>query len=133
MRTLHGLHIRGFPNCFMMSIAQSAFTANFPYVIDIQAKQIAYLVERALRDGIDALETSESAEAEWVAKVVEVGNRSTEFAETCTPGYYNAEGQSTAKLRQGAFFMGAPTEFADMLAAWRAEGSMQGMETRRRA
>ena len=26
-----------------------------------------------------------------------------------------------------------PTEFAEMLAAWRAEGSMQGLEIRRRA
>jgi cation diffusion facilitator CzcD-associated flavoprotein CzcO len=132
VRTFHGLHIRGFPNCFMMSVAQSGFTANFPYVIDVQAKHIAYLVERALRDGIDALETSEQAEAEWVAKVVEVGNRATEFAESCTPGYYNAEGQSTARLRQGAFYMGGPTEFADLLAEWRAEGTLSGIETRRR-
>jgi cation diffusion facilitator CzcD-associated flavoprotein CzcO len=133
VRTFHGLHIHGFPNCFMMSIAQSAFTANFPYVIDLQARHIAYLVERALREQIDALETSAQAEADWVAKVVDVGNRSTEFAESCTPGYYNAEGQSTAKLRQGAFYMGAPTEFAELLAAWRAEGGMQGIETRRKA
>ena len=115
----------------MMSIAQSGFTANFPYVIDIQAKHIAYLVERALREKIDALEASAQAEAEWVAKVVEVGNRGTEFAESCTPGYYNAEGQSTARLRQGAFFLGGPTEFADLLAAWRDEGGMKGLETRR--
>src|SRR5215468_9108694 len=59
VRTFHGLHIRGFPNCFMMSVAQSGFTANFPYVIDLQAKHVAYCVERALRDGIDELETSE--------------------------------------------------------------------------
>jgi cation diffusion facilitator CzcD-associated flavoprotein CzcO len=131
VRTFHGLHIRGFPNCFMMSTAQSVFTANFPYMIDLQAKHIAYLVERALCDGIRELETSERAEAEWVGKVVEVGNRSTEFAETCTPGYYNNEGQSTARLRQGAFFMGRPTEFAELLAAWRAEGNMKGLETRR--
>ena len=133
VRTFHGLHMRGFPNCLMMSTAQSGFTANFPYVIDIQARHIAYLVERALREGIDELETSEQAEAEWVAKVVEVGNRSTEFAESCTPGYYNAEGQPNARLRQGAFFMGGPTEFADTLAAWREEGGLSGIETRRRS
>jgi cation diffusion facilitator CzcD-associated flavoprotein CzcO len=131
VRTLHGLHMHGFPNCFMMSIAQSAFTANFPYVIDIQARHIAYLVERALREGISQLEASVQAEADWVAKVVEVGNRSTDFAESCTPGYYNAEGQSTAQMRQGAFFMGAPTEFAEMLAAWRADGRLAGMEVKR--
>jgi cation diffusion facilitator CzcD-associated flavoprotein CzcO len=131
VRTFHGLHIHGFPNCFMMSIAQSGFTANFPYIIDIQAKQIAYCVERALREGIGELEASAQAEADWVAKVVEVGNRSTEFSESCTPGYYNAEGQANARMRQGAFFLGGPTEFADTLAAWRAEGKLTGLETRR--
>ena len=131
VRTFHGLHIRGFPNCFMMSVAQSGFTVNFPYGIDLQAKQVAYLVERALREGIDEFEASQQAEDEWVAKVVEVGNRTTEFAESCTPGYYNAEGQADARLRQGAFFFGAPTEFAERLAAWRADGEMKGLEVRR--
>jgi cation diffusion facilitator CzcD-associated flavoprotein CzcO len=133
VRTFHGLHIHGFPNCFMMSIAQSGFTVNFPYAFDLQAKHIAYLVERALREGIDELEASQAAEDEWVATVVEVGNRSTEFSESCTPGYYNAEGQADARLRQGAFFFGGPTEFADRLAAWREEGSMQGLVQGRRA
>jgi hypothetical protein len=54
-----------------------------------------------------------------------------EFAESCTPGYYNAEGQSTARLRQGAFFIGGRPSSPISLAAWRAEGSLQGIETRR--
>jgi len=132
VRTFHGLHIRGFPNCFMMSVSQSGFTVNFPYVIDLQAKHVAYLVERALCDGIDELEASQDAEDEWVATVARVGNRTTEFSESCTPGYYNAEGQADARQRRGAFFFGGPTEFADLLEAWRAEGSLKGLETRRR-
>ena len=130
VRTFHGLHIRGFPNCFMMSVAQSGFTVNFPYVIDLQAKHVAYLVDRALRDGIREFEATQSAEDEWVATVVRVGDRTTEFSEQCTPGYYNAEGQADARLRQGAFFFGGPTEFADLLEAWRADGGLKGLETR---
>jgi cation diffusion facilitator CzcD-associated flavoprotein CzcO len=130
VRTFHGLHIRGFPNCFMMSVSQSGFTVNFPYVIDLQAKHIAYLVERAQRDGIRELEATQQAEHEWVATVVRVGNRTTEFSESCTPGYYNAEGQADARLRQGAFFFGGPTEFAELLEAWRADGGLKGLETR---
>ena len=61
-----------------------------------------------------------------------MGDRTTEFSESCTPGYYNAEGQIDARMRQGAFFFGAPTEFAERLAAWRAEGRLGGLETRRR-
>ncbi len=130
VRTFHGLHIRGFPNCFMMSIAQSGFTVNFPYVIDLQARHVAYLVERALRDGIQELEATQQAEDEWVATVVRVGDRTTEFSEQCTPGYYNNEGQADAKLRQGAFFFGGPTEFAELLEAWRVDGTLPGLETR---
>ena len=49
VRTLHGIHIHGFPNCFMMSIAQSGFTVNFPYTFDLQAQHIAWIIERAPR------------------------------------------------------------------------------------
>ena len=34
VRTAHGLSVRGFPNCFILSIAQSGFTVNFPYLLD---------------------------------------------------------------------------------------------------
>ena len=32
--TLHGLHSRGFPNCFIFSLTQSGFTVNFPHMLD---------------------------------------------------------------------------------------------------
>jgi len=130
IRTLHGMHIRGFPNCFMMSIAQSGFTANFPYLLDLQARHIAWIVERALDQAIRELEVSERAEAEWVDTIVRLGDRSVEFSEQCTPGYYNNEGRRDAKTRQGGFYFGEPTEFAELLEAWRADGSLKGLERR---
>jgi cyclohexanone monooxygenase len=128
--TLHGLHIHGFPNCFMMSIAQSGFTVNFPHMINEQAKHIAYIVERALDEGVRSLEVSEEAETGWVDAVVQFGDRTTEFAENCTPGYYNNEGQPGRASRQSGFYFGGPTEFVDILEAWRADGSMKGLERR---
>ncbi|UCE87821.1 MAG: monooxygenase, partial [Deltaproteobacteria bacterium] len=128
VRTLHGLHIRGFPNCFMMSIAQSGFTVNFPYMINEQAKHIAYIIERALAQGIRSLEVSERAEAEWVDAVVRLAERTAEFGEQCTPGYYNNEGQPGETSRQNGFYFGGPTEFVEILEAWRADGGMQGLE-----
>jgi len=98
---------------------------------DLQAEHIAYLVERALSDGIRELEATQQAEDEWVATVVRVGDRTTEFSEQCTPGNYNNEGQADAKLRQGAFFFGGPTEFAERLEAWRNDGGLKGLEIRR--
>ena len=40
-----------------------------------------------------------------------------DFAENCTPGYYNNEGSPSATSRQGGFFFGAPTEYVEILEA----------------
>ena len=130
VRTLHGMHIHGFPNCFMMSIAQSGFTVNFPYILDLQARHIAWIARRALEEDVRELEVSEQAETEWVDTVIACGSRTTEFSESCTPGYYNNEGQADARSRQGSFFFGEPTEFAGLLEAWRADGRLKGLERR---
>ena len=34
IRTLHGMHIHGFPNCFLMSTIQGGFTVNYPHMLD---------------------------------------------------------------------------------------------------
>jgi cyclohexanone monooxygenase len=130
VRTLHGIHIHEFPNCFMMSISQSAFTVNFPYMIDQQAKQIAYVVDRALRDGTRTVEVTAAAEAEWVETIIARSVISADFAEQCTPGYYNNEGMPSAASRQNGFFFGGPMEFVEILEQWRADGTMPGLECR---
>jgi cation diffusion facilitator CzcD-associated flavoprotein CzcO len=127
-RTLHGLHIHGFPNCFMMSIVQSGLTVNFPYMSNEQAKHIAYIVRTALESGTRSLEATAEAESAWVDRVLENAEGRSEFTEQCTPGYYNNEGQPSRETRQGFFFMGGPTEFLDILEAWRAGGEMEGLE-----
>jgi cyclohexanone monooxygenase len=127
VRTLHGMHIHGFPNCFMMSIAQSGFTVNFPHMINEQAKHIAYIIERALDQNIPALEVSEDAEAEWVDTILQLSDRFAAFAAECTPGYYNNEGNPGRTGRQNGFYFGGPTEFVQILQDWRATGEMQGL------
>ena len=130
VRTLHGIHIHGFPNCFMMSIAQSGFTVNFPYMIDEQAKHIAYVIHRALASGLRRVEVTAAAEAEWVETILARSGLSAEFAEQCTPGYYNNEGRPSPTSFQNGFFFGAPTEFVEILERWRADGTMAGLECR---
>ncbi len=130
-RSLHGLHIRGFPNCFMMSIAQSGFTVNFPYLLNEQAKHLAYVVQQAIEKDLRSLEASEEAESEWVEAVIRLGGRTDEFAAQCTPGYYNNEGQPDTRSRQSAFYFGEPTEFFDILKAWRDDGTLKGLEVRK--
>ena len=130
VRTLHGIHIHGFPNCFMMSIAQSGFTVNFPYTFDLQAQHIAWIAERSLAEGVTRVEVTADAEAAWVSEIVERGGQTTEFSENCTPGYYNNEGTADARSRQAGFFFGGPTEFAERLEAWREAGEFEGLDRR---
>ncbi|WP_264016976.1 flavin-containing monooxygenase [Mycolicibacter longobardus] len=128
VRTFHGLHTHGFPNCFIESIAQSGFTVNFPYLIDTQARHVAWVIARALQQRIIALEATAEAEQEWVDAVVQRSGVIAGRRETCTPGYYNREGQANARLRQDSFFFGSPTEYADILSDWRTSGTLRGFD-----
>lgn len=126
VRTFHGLHTHGFPNCFIESIAQSGFTVNFPYLIDTQSRHIAWVIARALQQGVTALEATADAEQSWVDAVVARSGVIAGRRETCTPGYYNREGHANERLRQDSFFFGSPTEYADILTAWRDAGTLDG-------
>jgi cation diffusion facilitator CzcD-associated flavoprotein CzcO len=128
VRTVHGLSVHGFPNCFILSIAQSGFTVNFPYLLDVQAQHAAWVIAWALRNDVIEIEATPEAETTWLETVVARSSASAGRAKSCTPGYYNREGQANAKTRQGSFFYGLPTEYADILQAWRAEGSLPGFE-----
>jgi cation diffusion facilitator CzcD-associated flavoprotein CzcO len=128
VHTLHGVHVRGFPNAFVLSIAQSGFTVNFPYLLDVQATHVAWVIARALDRGVIHLEAAEADEAAWVDTVMQRSTASVERARACTPGYYNREGQYDDRTRQGSFFYGGPTEYAQTLSAWRDEASFAGLE-----
>ncbi|HTI73385.1 MAG TPA: NAD(P)/FAD-dependent oxidoreductase [Mycobacterium sp.] len=130
VRTFHGLSVNGFPNCFVLSIAQSGFTVNFPYLLDVQARHTAWVIAWGLSKDVTTLEASTEAENAWVQQVVDRSSASAERAKACTPGYYNREGQANAKTRQGSFFYGTPTEYASILEASRATGAPQGFEVR---
>lgn len=128
VRTVHGLHVNGFPNCFIESIAQSGFTVNFPYLIDTQSRHVAWVIAWALRNGATEVEATADAEAAWVDQVMQRSSVIAGRRESCTPGYYNREGQASARLNRDSFFFGSPTEYADILEAWRVAGTLDGFE-----
>jgi cyclohexanone monooxygenase len=126
--TFHGMHSRGFPNCFIISNAQSGFTVNFPHMLDEQAKHVAYIVKRALDEGILVLEASEQAERDWVQTIIDLSQFNQSFLESCTPGYYNNEGKPSERSRQNGNYGAGANAFIKVLEAWRAEGSLAGLE-----
>jgi hypothetical protein len=131
VRTLHGLCVAGFPNLFVESIAQSGFTVNFPYLLDVQATHVAWIIAWALSNDVTELEATPAAEQAWVQTVMDRSAGTADRARSCTPGYYNREGQANATARQGSFFFGGPTEYADILRHWRDDGRLDGLRIRR--
>jgi hypothetical protein len=114
----------------VLSIAQSGFTVNFPYLLDVQARHVASVIAWALEHDVVELEASAGAEQAWVDEIVARGARTADSAKYCTPGYYNAEGQADARTRQGGFYFGGPTEYAEILEKWRSEGTAPGLDVR---
>lgn len=126
--TLHGLHTNGFPNLFVISHAQSGFTVNFPHAMDEQAKHISYIVEKCMSGNINTVEVSQEAENAWVAEVVGLSTFNQDFLESCTPGYYNNEGQPNPKTVQNGSYGAGSDAFFAKIKQWREEGSMAGLE-----
>jgi len=126
--TLHGMHSRDFPNCFLISNAQSGFTANYPHMLNEQSKHLAYVIAEATARQAKTVETSVEAEAEWVETILKLAIMRQKFAEECTPGYYNNEGQpAAAAVRNGPYGAGS-IAFIKVLEDWRAEGELKGLE-----
>ena len=126
--TLHGLHSRGFPNCFIISNAQSGFTVNFPHAMNEQAMHIAYIMSHCLATNVQTVEASAAAEESWVTEIINHSRFNQSFQESCTPGYYNNEGKpNPLTIRNGSYGSG-PVKFFEKLATWRAEGTMAGLE-----
>ena len=128
MRSLHGLHTRGFPNLFIISNAQAAFTTNFPHAMDESAQHIGYIVNQCLSGNISTIEPSEEAEAAWVQEIISQARLSESFQASCTPGYYNNEGKPNPRSVQNASYGKGPNPFFKRMKAWREEGGMQGLE-----
>ena len=130
--TLHGMHVHGFPNCFLMTNSQAGFTASFPHLLAEQAKHLTYVIRRALDDGVTTVEATEDGVRNWVRQCIEKAGTAMKFLENCTPGYYNNEGKVSERNIQNAFYGGGTgsPEFFAILEAWRAEGTMTGITAR---
>ncbi len=130
VRTMFGMHVHGFPNLFLLGHQQGGFTANYPHLLDEAARHLSHILARAVRDDLE-IEVTAEAEADWVRTVEESLGSLRAFQEQCTPGYFNAEGEpgSGRGLLVSAYGFG-PMAFFALLASWRAQGGLAGLELR---
>jgi len=127
IRTLHGMHVHGFPNCFIMSNPQAGFTANYPHLLDQQARHLTYIIGVGRERGLRRVEASEEGEAGWVEQCLRRARDTGDFFENCTPGYYNNEGKTSEQSAQNGFYGGGSIEFFRILEEWRDAGELEGL------
>jgi cyclohexanone monooxygenase len=128
VRSLHGMHVRGFPNCFIFANAQAGFSVNYPHMLNEQAKHAAYIVSEARARQARTLEAAETAETQWVETIKSLAVFRRKFLEECTPGYYNNEGKPHERAEQNGPYGAGPIAFVKVLEDWRAEGKLAGLE-----
>jgi cyclohexanone monooxygenase len=128
MRTMHGIHISGFPNAFVVQLSQGAnFVANVPHNLTDAAKTVATVISRAVRDGYRRVEVTRAAEDAWMEKMI-ANPIMRSFLASCTPGYYNNEGgELSAHSLFGGYVDGASAYFR-YIEQWRGSGEYAGLE-----
>ena len=129
-RTFHGYGTHGFPNLFIMAHVQTGLSLNFPHMIGEQARHIAYILSCARGQGASRIEVTPQAEAGWVAEIDAAAVSMVEALRECTPSYFNHEGQVSRLNARNSAYGGGPLAFYKIIADWRAEGSMRGLDLR---
>jgi cyclohexanone monooxygenase len=127
LSTLHGMHTRGFPNCFIISQAQAGMSPNFPHMLSEQTLHLAHVIDQCVKRGIATIEPTGEAEGNWVDTVVRLAQSRRKFIEACTPGYYNNEGRASDAAARSAVFAAGPIVFFNILREWREQGDLTGM------
>jgi cyclohexanone monooxygenase len=129
MRTLHGIHVRSFPNLFFVQPTQGAnLISNVPHNITDSARTIASVVEYAVGGGFAAVEPSQAAEDAWVELLL-TGPGSMIGGADCTPVYYNGEGHDPG-LFTGHSYPYGPSAYFTYIDKWRTSGTFDGLEFR---
>jgi len=126
--TLHGMHVNQFPNLFVISNSQSGFTANFPHMIEEQARHLGYILGHVHDRQVRHVEATAEAEQKWVDTIISLAIQRQKFAEECTPGYYNNEGQPSQLAARNGSYGAGPVAFVKVLEEWREAGALDGLE-----
>jgi cation diffusion facilitator CzcD-associated flavoprotein CzcO len=141
MRTLHGIHVHGFPNAFIVQLTQgSNHIANVPHNMTESGNTIAAVVGHAVATGSSTVEVTAEAEEAWIQRLLGGGSALRDLGGgeralnipgslECTPGYYNNEGRAPTAAQRYNFlgFPGGPLAFFQYIDQWRTSGQFDGL------
>ncbi len=128
MRTLHGIHVHGFPNAFLVQLGQGAnFLPNVPHNLTDSARTVAAIVSHMRTCGFDQVEVARAAEDAWMERLTP-NPVMTSFLSDCTPGYYNNEGQDPGPHSRSAGYPQGAAAYFRYIEQWRSSGEFEGLE-----
>jgi cation diffusion facilitator CzcD-associated flavoprotein CzcO len=130
MRSIHGMHVHGFPNMFVIGHTQGGFTVNYPHLLNEACEQLTHILRHAIDNDIAEIEAQAAAEEEWQTSLARASRNIMAFQESCTPGYYNNEGSPGAGGFIGSSYGEGPMPFFTLLANWREAGDFAGLDLR---
>ena len=134
MRSLHGMHVHGFPNLFVVGSAQGAnLISNFPHNLSEAARTVAAVVAHAEAEQLTRVEVTEEAEEAWIDLLLTAPPRRVGGNLECTPGYYNNEGQTAGEKGRlnWAGYPEGPGAFFAFMERWRTSGTFEGLDLSR--
>jgi cyclohexanone monooxygenase len=101
--------------------------------MDEAARHMTYILTRCREEGLVAIEATRDAEDAWVEEILSVSRYSEAFQASCTPGYYNNEGQPSSRAIQNGSYGKGPNPYFRRIKAWREEGDLAGLTRRTEA
>jgi cyclohexanone monooxygenase len=126
-KTLHGFYTRGFPNFLELGLSQNAYVVNYSYMLDRKARHAARMVAYATQHHVGTIEPDQSAQDQWVDTTRTSGLARLFYLATCTPGYYNGQGE----LGRGFFndvYAVSEIDYWDMIEKWWETGTFEGLK-----
>ena len=129
--TLHGVLSAEFPNLLIIGTIQAGFGVNFVHFLSESARHVAWIVATAEEQGIRSIEATVEAEEEWLHVLYGVAMGLRAYSSTCTPGYYNSEGNPGPGGARNLVYPGSLTHYVGYLERWRNAGDMSGARVER--
>ena len=114
--TLHGIHVSGFPNLFVIGASQGVLATTRSYDLMIQTELAARIVEHCRATGIARAEVTPAAEARWQEEMAAARLDLKQYYLDCTPGLFNIEGSD--RQIWDFYYGGGPVQYRRILDGW---------------
>jgi cyclohexanone monooxygenase len=126
LRTLHGSHVNGFPNMFLVQLAQGGdFPANIPTCWTEIAERTAIVVDYMEQNGIDCVMADQAYEEAWVDLIASA--EPVPDLRDCTPGLLSHEGSTDPKLAALQGYPEGARTFYALMSTWQNSGEFEGL------